>query len=375
MSSKLFTPIEIGNVTLPNRVYLGPMCQYSAVDGNMVDWHMAHLASMALSGAGLLTIEATAVRPAGRIGHGCTGLYNDENEAAMAKVIKLARSVSDIPLGIQIGHAGRKASCELPWAGRSFLAEDADPWVTEAPSAIPLTDGYPTPHALTKDEIKELRKDFVETTKRVVRLGLDYLELHGAHGYLLSTFMSPLSNQRDDEYGGSLENRMRLALEVTEDVRAVWPKEKPLGMKINGSDFVDGGWTPEDAAVLAGELKGLGVDLVTVSGGGVDPKAKINVVPGYQLPFAEIVKKKSGITTACVGLITDAHQAEDAVASGKVDVVGMARGMLFNPRWAYHAAVALGADLIYPVQYERAGPNMWKPAATSIPPKLNIHSS
>ncbi|MEL0107816.1 MAG: NADH:flavin oxidoreductase/NADH oxidase [Rhodospirillaceae bacterium] len=370
MSSKLFTPIEIGNLTLSNRIYVEPMCQYSAENGNMTDWHMMHVPSMAMSGAGLFCIEATAVRPKGRITHGCTGLYSDENEAAMAKVLKLARSVSDIPIGIQIGHAGRKASCELPWDGRSFLTEENGAWETEAPSPLPLTDGWPTPHVMSKDELKDLRKDFVETAKRADRLGLDYLELHGAHGYLLSSFMSPLSNQRDDEYGGSLENRIRLALEVSQDVRAAWPNEKPLGMKVNGSDFVDGGWTADDAAVLASELKGIGFDLITVSGGGVDPKAPIKAIPGYQMPFAEVVKKKSGITTATVGMIVDAHQAEEAVASGKVDMVALARGILFNPRWPFHAAVALGADIPYPVQYERGGAKLWKPAVTSVAPKL-----
>ncbi|MEX2450887.1 MAG: NADH:flavin oxidoreductase/NADH oxidase [Rhodospirillales bacterium] len=372
MSSTLFSPIRIGSLEVPNRIMVSPMCQYSAEDGSMTDWHMAHLPSMALSGAGLVTIEATAVNPAGRITHNCTGLYSDENEASIAKVVALVRAVSDCALGIQIGHAGRKASTERPWEGRSFLTEDKGAWRTVAPSPIPLSDGWPVPHALGTDEIAQIREDFVAAATRAIRLDLDYLELHGAHGYLLSSFLSPLSNKRDDNYGGSLENRMRFTLETAAAVRAVWPKTKPLGIKVNGSDFVEGGWTPEDAAVLATELKGIGFDLMVVSGGGVDPKAPIKAVPGYQMPFAEAVKKKSGITTASVGMIVDAHQAEEAVSSGRVDMVALARGMLFNPRWPYHAAVALGADLDYPPQYERAGPKAWNPAATSIAPKLEI---
>lgn len=359
--SKLFTPLNIGKFTLDNRITIAPMCQYSAVDGSMTDWHLMHLGNMALSGASMLVIEATGVTAEGRITPQCVGLYSDANEEAMARVVKYVRSVSPIVLGIQLGHAGRKASAHRPWNGRGPLKPEDGAWVTEAPSAVALAADWPMPHALSLAEMQRIKQACVAAVKRAARLGLDFVELHSTHGYLFSEFLSPLANKRNDEYGGSLTSRMRWPLEVFSAMRDAWPVDKFIGAKISGTDFADGGWTPEDAVVYAGELKKAGAAYVTVSGGGVVLDAKVPIGPGYQVPFAERVKRETGITTGAVGLITDSQQAEEIVASGKADFVSLARAMLFNPRWPQHAAVALGADAKYPPQYERAAPKLWPP--------------
>ena len=362
MSSKLFTPFSIGKLELANRITIAPMCQYSAVDGSLTDWHMQHLGNLALSGASLLIVEATGVAPEGRITPNCTGLYSDENEAAMARVVKFVRSISPIRIGVQLAHAGRKASTQRPWEGRGFLKNGEGAWQTVAPSAIPLAAGWPTPQALTREGMEAVKRAFVAAARRAARIGFDVVELHSTHGYLLSEFLSPLANKREDQYGGSLENRMRFPLEVFRAVRAAW--EKPLGAKISGTDFAAGGWTPDEAVAYARELKTLGCDYVTVSGGGVVLDAKVPVGPGYQVPFAEKVKRETGITTGAIGLISDPHQAEEIVASGKADYVSLARAMLFNPRWPQHAAIVLGAEARCAPQYERAAPKAWPPAAT-----------
>jgi 2,4-dienoyl-CoA reductase-like NADH-dependent reductase (Old Yellow Enzyme family) len=364
MSSKLFTPFSIGGMTLANRVTIAPMCQYSAVHGSMTDWHLMHLGMLAVSGASMLLIEATGVTPAGRITRHCTGLYSDDNERAMKRVIDYCRSISPIRIGVQIGHAGRKASAHRPWEGRSFLEPGEGAWETVAPSATPLAAGWPAPRQLTREGMAEVREAFVAAAQRAARAGVDFLEVHSTHGYLLCEFLSPLSNARIDEYGGRLENRMRFPLEVFRAVRAAFPAEKPIGAKISGTDFAAGGWMPEDAVVYARALRGAGCDYVTVSGGGVVLDAKVPAAPGYQVPYAERVKKETGITTGAVGLITDPQQAEDIVGAGKADFVSLARAMLFNPRWPQHAAIALGAETRYAPQYERAAPRTWPPAKT-----------
>jgi 2,4-dienoyl-CoA reductase-like NADH-dependent reductase (Old Yellow Enzyme family) len=362
MASKLFTPFSIGKLELANRITIAPMCQYSAINGSMSDWHMQHLGNLALSGASLLIVEATGVAPEGRITRNCTGLYSDENEAAMARVVKFVRSISAIRIGVQLAHAGRKASTQRPWEGRGFLSNGEGAWQTVAPSAIAFAPGWPLPKALTRSEMEAVRQAFVAAARRAARIGFDMIELHSTHGYLLSEFLSPLANNREDEYGGSLQNRMRFPLEVFRALRDAW--DKPLGAKISGTDFAEGGWTPDDAVTYAAELKKLGCDYVTVSGGGLVPDAKVPTGPGYQVPFAERVKRETGITTGAIGLISDPKQAEDIVASGKVDFVSLARAMLFNPRWPWHAAIVLGGDVKYPPQYERAAPKAWPPAAT-----------
>ena len=360
MPAALFTPVALGGLTLSNRITISPMCQYSAAEGSMTDWHVAHLSSLALSGASLLVIEATGVEPAGRISPEDVGLYSDANEAAMKRVLDVIRSVSPIKVGVQLAHAGRKAATYSPWKGAGSVPDVEGGWETFAPSAVAFQEGWRVPQAMTRAGMERVRDAFVAAARRAERLGIDCVELHFAHGYLMSTFLSPLSNRREDAYGGSLENRMRYPLEVAAAVRAAWPRERALTVRVNGSDFTEGGWTPEDAARLATELRGIGIDGVTVSGGGVDPRQQIQAGPGYQLPFAEHVRKVSGITTTAVGMILTPKQAEAIVAEGKADMVALARGVLFDPRWPYHAAEKLGSALAYPPQYERANPRNWR---------------
>ena len=366
MESRLFTPFSIGRMELANRITIAPMCQYSAVDGSMTDWHLMHLGTLALSGASMLVIEATGVTPEGRITPQCVGLYSDANEAAIKRVVDFCRSMSPIRIGIQLGHAGRKASAQRPWEGRGALQPGQGAWQTVAPSAAPLAADWPVPQALGHPEMKAIRQAFVAAARRAARIGLDFIELHSTHGYLLAEFLSPLANRRTDEYGGSLENRMRFPLEVFGALREAWPAEKPLGAKITGSDFAAGGWMPDEAVAYTRELRKLGCDYVTVSGGGTVLDAKIPVGPGYQVPFAEKVKKETGMTTGAIGLISDPRQAEDIIASGKADFVALARAMLFNPRWPLHAAAALGAEIKYPPQYDRCAPKVWPPAASAF---------
>ncbi len=359
MGSTLFSPMSIARMELSNRITIAAMCQYSATDGAMTDWHMQHLGGLALSGAAMLVIEATGVVPEGRITHYCTGLYSDENERAMKRVVDFLRALSPIRIGVQLNHAGRKASAHRPWEGRGPLGADEGAWITTAPSAIPLAAGWPTPVALDDSQLVSLKAAYIEAAQRAARIGFDFVELHSTHGYLLSEFLSPLANRRSDAYGGSLENRMRFPLEVFRALREAWPQDKPLGAKISGTDFAPGGWSPEDAVVYTRELKALGCAYVTVSGGGVVLDAKVPVGPGYQVQYAEQVRRETGITTGSVGLIANPAQAEEIVSSGKADFVALARGMLFDPRWPWHAALALGDEIKYPAQYERAHPKVW----------------
>jgi 2,4-dienoyl-CoA reductase-like NADH-dependent reductase (Old Yellow Enzyme family) len=364
MPPELFTPIQLGGITLPNRVVVAPMCQYSADDGCMSDWHLAHLGSMACSGAGMFVVEKTNVTRGGRITHGCTGLYSDHNEATMVRAVALYRGITRNPIGIQLGHAGRKASAQVPWAGGKALGPAEDPWPTVAPSAIPFGEGWHVPHELSKHELRLLVEAYVAATLRAKRIGFDMVELHSAHGYLLQQFLSPLSNQRSDEYG---KNRMKFPLEVAAAVRDVWPKERALGIRINATDWMQGGWQPSDAVVYARELQRLGFDFVCVSSGATVPHAEIPVAPGFQVPFAAQIKQEVGIKVRAVGMIADPEQAESIVASGKADMVAIARGFLDNPRWVWHAAEHFGVKLEYPPQYMRAQPALWPGAAIARP--------
>jgi 2,4-dienoyl-CoA reductase-like NADH-dependent reductase (Old Yellow Enzyme family) len=343
------------------------MCQYSADDGSATDWHMLHLGHLAISGAGLLMIEATAVERLGRISHGCLGLYSDNNELALAHVVASCRRFGNVPMGIQLAHAGRKASTQRPWEGGGSLKPHQDPWSTVAPSAFALDDGWQTPNEATKADLARVRDAFVEATRRSQRLGLDLVEAHCAHGYLLHEFLSPISNRRTDSYGGSLENRMRFPLEVVEAMRAVWPAAKPLGVRVSATDWMEGGFTIEDAVVLARALKARGVDYVCASSGGASLKATIPLGPGYQVPLAQRIRHEAGIATRAVGLIADPHQAERIVASGDADMVAMARAFLDNPRWVWHAAEALGATVAYPAQYARTRADLWPGAKIARP--------
>lgn len=362
--SLLFSSLKLGQFNLANRITVAPMCQYSAVEGSMTDWHLMHLGNMALSGASMLVIEATGVTPEGRITPQCVGLYSDANEVAMARVVQYVRSISSVVLGIQLGHAGRKGSSFRPWEGRGAMLPEQGGWLTEAPSAVALAADWPLPHALSLVDMNRIKEAFVASVKRSARIGLDFIEVHSTHGYLFSEFLSPLSNKRTDQYGGSLANRMRWPLEVFHAMREVWPEDRFFGAKISGTDFVEGGWTPDDAVVYAGELKRAGASYVTVSGGGVVLDAKIPLGPGYQVPFAQRVKRETGILTGAVGLISDPHQAESILVKGQADFISIARSLLFNPRWGLHAAVSLGETVNYAPQYDRSSPKYWSPAKT-----------
>lgn len=367
MSTQLFTPITLRGVTFPNRTVVAPMCQYSADDGAASDWHMQHLGSLALSGAGLLVIEATAVERIGRITHGCLGIYSDNAEYALGRVIAACRRWGNTPIGIQLAHAGRKASAQRPWEGGGPLSAEQDPWVTVAPSAIPMAENWHTPREATAADLARVRDAFVAATVRAARLGIDVVEAHCAHGYLMHEFLSPISNHRTDAYGGSRERRMRFPLEVIEAVRAAWPGGKPLGARITGSDWMEGGLTVEDAVVFARELKTLGVDYVCVSSGGISFKAAVPIGPGYQVPLAQRVRREAGVVTRAVGLIADPRQAERIIASGDADIVAMARAFLDDPRWAWHAAEALGGSAAYPPQYVRSRGDLWPGAKLARP--------
>jgi len=363
MSSHLFSPITIGGVTLRNRIAVSPMCQYSAEGGSATDWHLQHLGSLSLSGAGLLILEATAVEAAGRITPACLGLYSDANEAALERVVATCRRWGNARLGIQLAHAGRKASSKVPWQGGGPLAAGEGAWQRVGASAIPFDDRVPAPEPLDAAGLLRVRDAFAAAARRADRLGFDLVELHGAHGYLLHSFHSPIGNRRTDDYGGSAENRMRFPLEVAAAVRAVWPREKALGMRITGSDWIAGGLTTEDAVVFAGALERLGLDYVCVSSGGISPEARVAVGPGYQVPFAAAVKAATGIAVQTVGMIVAPTQAEAIVADGRADCVALARAFLDDPRWGWRAADALGAEAPCPPQYARSRPALWPGAA------------
>ncbi|HEX7387685.1 MAG TPA: NADH:flavin oxidoreductase/NADH oxidase [Castellaniella sp.] len=352
----LFTPLHLGSLQLDNRIVISPMCQYSAQDGSASSWHRTHLGNLSLSGAGMLLLEATAVEAIGRITPGCLGLYSDDNEGALGQVLEEVRAWSNIPIGVQLNHAGRKASCQVPWKGGMLLHPQEGGWVPAAPSAVAPHNGDPAPHALTHADMARIRSCFVSSAQRAKRLGLDAIQLHGAHGYLMHQFLSPISNQRDDLYGGSLENRLRYPLEIYDAVRQVWP-DKPLGIRVSATDWVDGGWDLDQTVALAQALKGKGCDWIDVSTGGLSPQQKISPHPSFQVPFAQRVRKASGLTTGGVGLITSARQADDIIRSGQADMISIARAILWDPRWPWHAAEELGAQVTAAPQYWRSLPH------------------
>jgi 2,4-dienoyl-CoA reductase-like NADH-dependent reductase (Old Yellow Enzyme family) len=354
--SKLFSPINLGKLVLSNRIVVSPMCQYSSEQGQASDWHLIHLGHMALSGAGLLFIEATAVTPEGRISSGDLGLWSDQTEAALARVIKSIRHYSSIPIAIQLAHAGRKASVQVPWQGGQAMLPENGGWQTVAPSALSFAADGAQPIALDEAGLRQISNDYASAAQRAHRLGIDVIELHAAHGYLLHQFLSPLSNTRDDQYGGTLENRMRFPLEVFDAIRGAVPYDKPVGIRISATDWVAGGWGIEHSVVFAKELQRSGCSFIDVSSGGLSPLQQIPAVPGYQVPFAEIIRRETGLTTIAVGLITEPEQAETIVSSGQADMVALARGMLYDPRWPWHAAAKLGAQVDAPRQYLRAQP-------------------
>ncbi len=363
MTSALFSPIRLADLELSNRIVVAPMCQYSAADGVASDWHMTHLGMLANSGAGLLVVEATHVERRGRITHGCLGLYSDACEAALERVISHCRRIGTAKLGIQLAHAGRKASAQRPWEGGKALAPNEDAWPTIAPSALPFDPGWHTPSAMAEDDMAHVRASFTQAARRAVRIGFDAIELHLAHGYLLHSFVSPLSNKRNDEWGGSLEGRMRFPLEVARAVRAVVPTGTPLGARITGTDWVEGGLTADDAVAQTKALKAAGLDYVDISSGNIIPNSRWSNEPGFNVPIAERVCREAGLPIRVVGLIANAMQAEAIVAEGKADMVAMARAFLDDPHWGWHAAQTLGADVARPLQYARVAPAQWPGAA------------
>jgi 2,4-dienoyl-CoA reductase-like NADH-dependent reductase (Old Yellow Enzyme family) len=358
--SALFSPIRLRDLALPNRIMVAPMCQYSAEGGKANDWHFTHINNLALSGAGMFCMEATHVEAIGRITPGCLGLWNDATESALRPVLASVRRHSTIAIAIQLAHAGRKGSSHKPWEGGQQIPLAEGGWQTVGPSEVAHKDGELQPLVLDVMGLKRVREAFVESARRASRLGIDAIELHCAHGYLLHQFLSPISNKRTDKYGGSLQNRMRYPLEVFDAVRAVFPSKKPVGIKVSATDWVEGGWDLEQTIELAKELKKRGVDWIDVSSGGISPLQKIPLSPGYQLPFAQAVKEATGVTTMAVGLITEASHAEEIIASGKADMVALARGMLYDPRWAWHAAAQLGGEVYAPPQYWRSQPSSHK---------------
>lgn len=359
--SHLFEPLQLGSLPLPNRIIIAPMCQYSAEDGCATDWHMIHLGHLALSGAGMMILEATAVSPEGRISPQDLGLYSDRNEEALARVMSAVRRYSPIPVAVQLGHAGRKGSSRAPWEGGSQIRPgEPDGWKTVAPSAVPHADGEDAPAALDRAGLDKVRDDFAEAARRAMRLGFDGIEIHAAHGYLLHQFLSPLANHRSDEYGGSLENRMRFPIEVFDAVRAAVPADMPVWARISATDWVPGGWDIEGTVALSKALKARGCAAIHVTTGGVSPAQAIKLGPGYQVPYAQRVKADVGLPTIAVGLITEPEQAEAIIANGEADAVSLARAMLYDPRWPWHAAARLGAQVSAPKQYWRSQPREFK---------------
>ncbi|MDE5442800.1 oxidoreductase [Bradyrhizobium sp. CSA207] len=358
--SALFSPIKLRGLTLKNRVVVSPMCQYSADDGVATDWHFTHINNLALSGAAMFCIEATHVEAIGRITPGCLGLYSDACEAALKQIMNSVRKHSSTAIAMQLAHAGRKASSARPWDGGQLIPMSEGGWQTVAPSAVPHKEGEAAPLVLDASGLRRIRDAFVDSAKRAMRIGIDAIELHGAHGYLMHQFLSPISNRRTDEYGGSLQNRMRFPLEVFDAVRAVVPHDKPVGMRVSSTDWVEGGWDLAQTIEFAKALKARGADWIDASSGGVSPLQKIALGPGYQVQFADAIKRETGLPTIAVGLITEAKHAEDIVASGKADMVALARAMLYDPRWGWHAAAELGGEVEAPPQYWRSQPSTQK---------------
>ena len=349
--SQLFTPLTLRGTTVRNRVWVSPMCQYSAVDGLPGDWHLVHLGARATGGAGLVIGEATAVLPEGRISPADTGIWTDEQAAAWARIAAFVRAQGAVP-GLQLGHAGRKASTDVPWLGRGAVDPADGGWQTVAPSPLPF-GVWPTPKELSEPDVAGIVTAFAQAARRADGAGVEVIEIHAAHGYLLHQFLSPLSNRRADRYGGGFEGRVRAVVEVVDGVRAVWPEHKPLFLRLSATDWAEGGWDLEQSVELTRLLVGHGVDLVDVSSGGLVPEQRVVVGPGYQVPFARAVREGSGLPTAAVGLITEPAQAEQVLAEGSADAVLLARAVLRDPMWPLRAAHTLGVDVAWPSPYER----------------------
>lgn len=357
MPSTTFSPLTLRGLTIPNRVCVAPMCQYSATDGVPGDWHLVHLGQFAQSGPGLILCEATGVEPEGRITHGCTGLYDDACEAAFARIVAFVRSVGGSRIGIQLGHSGRKGSTVAPWEGGGQI-EGEGGWRTESASGVSYLPGWPEPRALDAAAMGRIVEAFAQAARRADRAEFDTVELHAAHGYLLHQFLSPITNRRTDGYGGSPEARMRFPLEVFRAVRAAFPEDKPVLLRLSVTDWIEGGWDLPQSIELAKALRAEGCDMIDVTSGGLDQRQEIAVGPGYQTGFSEAIRREAGIATMAVGQITDPIQAETILATGQADMVALARGMLWDPRWTWKAAIALDAEIDLPAPYARCNPKL-----------------
>lgn len=349
----LFDPLEIRSVRFKNRIAISPMCQYSSVDGFANDWHLVHLGSRAVGGAALVIQEATAVTKGGKISPDDMGLWKDEQIEPLQRITAFIKSQGSAA-GIQLAHAGRKASMNSSWKGGKQVEESNGGWITQAPSAIPFNEGYPFPEAMSKEDIIQVVKDFKSSAIRALEAGFEVIEIHGAHGYLIHSFLSPLSNMRTDEYGGSFENRTRFVREIISDIRSIWPERLPLFLRISVTDYLPDGWDLESSVHLSALVKQMGVDLIDCSSGGLMPNVRIPLGPGYQVPFAESIRKKTGILTGAVGLITTAAQANEIIVTGKADMILIARESLRNPNFPLTAAKELGNEIEWPLQYLRA---------------------
>lgn len=367
MSALLFQPVELRGLTLANRIVVEPMTQFSASDGAAGDWHLMHLGQYAVSGAGLVLTESTYVAPEARNTPMCLSLYNDEQEVVIGRIKRFFDAYGSARFGVQLCHAGRRASAKEPWLGGGPRLPDEGGYKTVAPSPVPISTKWPLPQALDESALWTVRDQFAGAAQRALRAGVDLIELHCAHGYLLHQFLSPLSNRRGDRYGGTLENRMRFPLEVFAAVRAVWQADKPLGVRVSATDWVSGGWDLEQTLQFARELDALGCDFIDVSSGGLSTEQRITVGAGYQTPFAAAVKQAVKMKVIAVGMITNAHQAETILMTGQADMIGLARAMLYDPRWPWHAAHELGVNIAYPRQYERAQPSQRSGAGINAP--------
>ncbi|MRG71156.1 oxidoreductase [Alphaproteobacteria bacterium HT1-32] len=367
MAVRLFEPIELRGLTIPNRIVVEPMTQFSADDGVAGDWHIMHLGQFAVSGAGMVLSESCYIEAIARNNPSCLSIYTDEQEAGVGRVCSFFRNRGSAAFGVQLCHGGRKASSRPHWEGGGKLGVDEGGYEAVAPSAIPIKEGWPAPRELSLTEIQAIIGMFADSAVRAARAGCHVVELHGAHGYLIHEFLSPITNRRTDKYGGSLENRMRFGLEIFEAVRAVWPDDKPLGIRISATDWVSGGWDLESSVIFAKRLDEMGCDFIDVSSGGLSPDQKIESGPGYQTGFAARIKSEVKMKVITVGQITEARQAETILRTGQADMIGLARIMLFNPRWPWQAAQELGADAIYAKQYERAHPSRWAIPGVSAP--------
>lgn len=353
-SSALFAPFSMRTLQMANRVVIAPMCQYSAADGVVGDWHLMHVGQFAVGGHGLFIAEATAVEPRGRISPYCPGLWNDEQMVAWKRVVDFTKAWGNTPMAVQLAHAGRKGSSRKPWRGGTQAPQSEGGWTTVAPSALPFDDSRPEPHALSVEEIAQITQDFADAARRADQAGFDAVEIHAAHGYLLHQFLSPLSNQREDAYGGDFANRTRLVLQVFDAVRAAFPADKPVGVRVSATDWVEGGWDLDDTVALAALLESKHCDFIHVSSGGLSVAQEIPLGPGYQVELCATITQSTEMATIAVGLIDDAKQAETIVRTGQADMVALARGVLYDPHWTWRAAEVLGAQAPYPRQYERA---------------------